>query len=75
MGTTEQFAHGYDDDTLDLWTRRARDWASGGTPKGLETLGKPAPATTSRDVYLYVISGFKTLNPAAGVAMIERLGG
>ncbi|OXC76999.1 DUF72 domain-containing protein [Caballeronia sordidicola] len=75
MGTTEQFAQGYDDKTLDLWTKRASDWASGGTPKGLETLGKPAAATTPRDVYLYVISGFKTHNPAAGIAMIERLSG
>ncbi|MEA3128008.1 MAG: hypothetical protein QOD67_5027 [Caballeronia sp.] len=75
MGTTEQFAQGYDDKTLDLWTKRARDWASGGTPKGLETLGKPAAATTPRDVYLYVISGFKAHNPAAGMAMIERLSG
>jgi len=75
MGTTEQFAQGYDDKTLELWTKRASDWASGGTPKGLETLGKPAAATTPRDVYLYVISGFKTHNPAAGIAMIERLSG
>jgi uncharacterized protein YecE (DUF72 family) len=75
MGTTEQFAQGYDDKTLDLWTKRARDWASGGAPKGLETLGKPAAATTPRDVYLYVISGFKAHNPAAGMAMIERLNG
>ena len=75
MGTTEQFAQGYDDKTLDLWTERARDWASGGTPKGLETLAKPAAATTPRDVYLYVISGFKAHNPAAGMAMIDRLNG
>ncbi|WP_031358417.1 DUF72 domain-containing protein [Caballeronia sordidicola] len=75
MGTTEQVEQGYDDKTLDLWTKRARDWAAGGTPKGLETIGKPAAATTPRDVYLYVISGFKAHNPAAGIAMIERLSG
>ena len=75
MGTTEQFVQGYDDKTLDSWTERARDWATGGTPKGIETLGKPVAATTPRDVYLYVISGFKAHNPAAGIAMIERLNG
>jgi len=75
MGTTEQFVQGYDDKTLDLWTKRARDWATGGTPKGIETLGKAAAPTTHRDVYLYVISGFKAHNPAAGIAMIERLNG
>jgi len=75
MGTTEAFPQGYDDNTLDLWTERARNWASGGTPKGLETLGKPTTADTPRDVYLYVISGFKAHNPAASIAMIERLAG
>ncbi|WP_213768066.1 DUF72 domain-containing protein [Caballeronia sp. dw_19] len=75
MGTTEEFARGYDDKTLDLWTERARDWASGGAPEGLETVSKPAAVTTPRDVYLYVISGFKTHNPAAGIAMIEGLSG
>ncbi|CAN7765924.1 DUF72 domain-containing protein [Caballeronia sp. LjRoot34] len=75
MGTTEEFARGYDDKTLDLWTERARDWASGGTPEGLETVSKPAAVATPRDVYLYVISGFKTHNPAASIAMIEGLSG
>ncbi|MDN7180497.1 DUF72 domain-containing protein [Caballeronia sp. SEWSISQ10-4 2] len=75
MGTSEAYPQGYDDNTLDLWTERSRNWASGGTPKGLETLGKPAAADTPRDVYLYVISGFKAHNPAAGIAMIERLAG
>ena len=29
--------------------------------------------TEPRDVFLYVISGFKERNPAAAMAMIERL--
>ena len=74
MGTIEENPQGYADDALDLWTQRVRDWASGGTPKELETVGKPAVKETARDVYLYVISGFKAHNPAAGMAMIERLG-
>jgi uncharacterized protein YecE (DUF72 family) len=75
MGTTEEHPQGYDDAALDLWTKRAREWASGGTPKGLESVDKPAAKDTARDVYLYVISGFKAHNPAAAMAMIERLGG
>jgi hypothetical protein len=35
---------------------------------------KPAAARTNRDVFLYVISGFKIRNPAAAMAMIQRLG-
>jgi uncharacterized protein YecE (DUF72 family) len=83
MGTAEAEPQGYADDALDAWTERARVWAAGGTPKGLETFGKQAakqpakqgPKDTARDVYLYVISGFKAHNPAAGIAMIERLNG
>jgi uncharacterized protein YecE (DUF72 family) len=74
MGTTEAHPQGYDDAALDLWTKRARDWASGGVPKGLDTVDKPAAKDTARDVYLYVISGFKAYNPAAGMALLERLG-
>ena len=74
MGTSESHPQGYTSDDLDLWTDRARVWAAGGMPKGLETVGKPPAKEGARDVYLYVISGFKPLNPAAGMAMIERLG-
>jgi uncharacterized protein YecE (DUF72 family) len=73
MGTSDAFARGYDDDALDLWTRRMRTWASGGQPAGLETVAKPAADKRPRDVFLYVISGFKEHNPAAGISLIERL--
>jgi uncharacterized protein YecE (DUF72 family) len=75
MGTVEAQPQGYADDALDAWTERARAWASGGAPKGLDTFGKQAAKETPRDVYLYVISGFKAHNPAASIAMIERLNG
>ncbi|MGF6757570.1 DUF72 domain-containing protein [Paraburkholderia sp. GAS42] len=75
MGTTEAQSQGYPGATLDLWTERARTWASGGTPKGLDLVGKAgASGDTARDVYLYVISGFKAHNPAAGIAILKRLG-
>ncbi|WP_438391501.1 DUF72 domain-containing protein [Caballeronia sp. DA-9] len=73
MGTTEDQAQGYDKAALDLWAKRAREWSSGATPKGLETAAKTAPEDTARDVYLYVISGFKAHNPAAAMALTERL--
>lgn len=74
MGTSDAFEHGYDDAALNLWTARMRTWASGGHPAGLETVAKPVAAGKSpREVFLYVISGFKEHNPAAGIALIERL--
>jgi uncharacterized protein YecE (DUF72 family) len=73
MGTSEVEPAGYPDDALDLWTQRARLWASGKSPDGLETVGAPLADKVDRDVFLYVISGFKVRNPAAAMAMIERL--
>ena len=78
MGTEQAHALGYPKRALDEWAERVRCWAAGGMPEGLETVdGDDAtrPARHSaRDVYLYVISGFKTLNPAASMALIERVG-
>jgi uncharacterized protein YecE (DUF72 family) len=73
MGTSEAQAKGYSGKALDLWTTRARTWASGGTPEGLDMFGAGHMENTPRDVYLYVISGFKAHNPAAAIAMLERL--
>ena len=65
---------GYTGATLDRWAHRARQWASGGLADGLDTFGGVQPKVTGRDVFLYVISGFKKLNPAAAMALIDRLG-
>ncbi len=74
MGTVEGEEVGYPAATLDAWVERARSWASGTAPEGLETVAPPAKAGPGRDVFLYVISGFKRRNPAAAMALIERLG-
>jgi len=73
MGAREAEATGYAAAELDAWAERARIWASGGVPDGLATVGEP-PRANGRDVFLYVISGFKVRNPAAARALIERLG-
>jgi uncharacterized protein YecE (DUF72 family) len=74
MGTTEAESCGYTGETLDLWAHRTRQWASGGLADGLDTFGGVQPKVTGRDVFIYVISGFKKLNPAAAMALIDRLG-
>lgn len=76
MGTRETEALGYSNPALDLWAARAREWASGGAPQGLDYVQPvDAEGIQPRDVYLYVISGHKVLNPAAAMSLIERLGG
>ncbi|MFG6083273.1 DUF72 domain-containing protein [Paracoccus litorisediminis] len=72
MGTVEDEPLGYSPAALDLWAERARIWAAGGVPDGLDYIGDPAPSG-ARDVYLYVISGHKVRNPHAAMALIERL--
>ncbi len=76
MGTVETEEKGYSDAALDRWSRQIRRWTSGDAPAdGLETVaGRPADKT-GRDVFLYVISGFKERNPAAAIALIDRVGG
>jgi uncharacterized protein YecE (DUF72 family) len=73
MGTTEAEVVGYPESDIGAWTERARTWASGGMPDGLEAVTPGTAKTEARDVFLYVISGFKPRNPAAAMAMIQRL--
>jgi uncharacterized protein YecE (DUF72 family) len=73
MGTSDEIETGYAPDALDRWAGRAREWATGGVPGDLHLIG-PEPESRPRDVFLYVISGAKARNPAAAMALIERLG-
>jgi uncharacterized protein YecE (DUF72 family) len=72
MGTVDKEKTGYPAKALELWARRAQAWAAGGAPEDLETVA-PAAKKEPRDVFLYVISGAKHRNPAAAMALIERL--
>jgi uncharacterized protein YecE (DUF72 family) len=73
MGTTDKQAKGYSAKALDAWAERARQLAAGTTPDDLETCAEAPPKAVARDVYLYVISGFKERNPAAAMALIGKL--
>ncbi|WP_069882344.1 DUF72 domain-containing protein [Bosea sp. BIWAKO-01] len=75
MGTQEAEPNGYSATDLDAWAERARRWAEGEVPKDLDMVATPAGAQGGRDVFLYVISGDKIRNPAAAMALIERVGG
>jgi uncharacterized protein YecE (DUF72 family) len=75
MGTVERYKSGYSKAALDGWAHRARCWAAGETPEDLHLVdaGTLGSKLASRDVFLYVISGFKVANPFAAQALIERL--
>lgn len=73
MGTVESEKLGYPKKGLDAWASRAKTWAAGEAPKDLQTIAETGAKAMPRDVYLYVISGHKVRNPAAGMALLERL--
>jgi uncharacterized protein YecE (DUF72 family) len=74
MGTKAKEKLGYSDAALSRWAARAKAWASGAAPVGLDFVEPRGGKAGPRDVYLYVISGAKALNPAAATSLIRRLG-
>lgn len=73
MGTQEGESLGYPAATLKSWSQRAKDWAKGAAPDGLDQLAPAMPGTEKRDVYLYVIGGHKVSNPAAAMSLIKSI--
>lgn len=74
QAASEDEKDGYSSKALDAWAGRARAWASGKTADDLEPVGaaekKPPKA---RDVFVYMINGFKPKAPVAAEALIRRL--
>jgi uncharacterized protein YecE (DUF72 family) len=73
LGANKTHKLGYAPDALDVWAGRARTWAAGGSPADLPLIASAPNSKSPRDVFLYAISGFKERNPAAALALIERL--
>ena len=72
MGTAADEPLGYTADALGRWAERLRAWAQGEALPGLDYVSASPPAAP-RDVYVYVISGHKALNPQAAMALSERV--
>lgn len=74
QGASEQEETGYSSAALAQWVERARAWAAGEPPSGLPLIAGPEPKPPrSRDVFIYMINGFKPKAPAAAMALIESL--
>jgi uncharacterized protein YecE (DUF72 family) len=69
----EKLKAGYPPKAIELWSKRAQTWASGGEPKDLPKVDKKAAPKKPRDVFLYFIHEAKLRAPAAAMALIERL--
>jgi uncharacterized protein YecE (DUF72 family) len=65
---------GYPEAELDRWAKVIKGWSRGENPKGLAYVSDaPAPAQP-REVFAFVISGHKVVNPAAARSLIARIG-
>ncbi len=65
---------GYPDEELDSWAALARCWARGEDPADLPHVSPVAAPVQPREVFLYFISAAKERNPAAGMALLRKLG-
>jgi uncharacterized protein YecE (DUF72 family) len=74
MRTDAKMKTGYGPKALDEWAARLERWADGGEPEDLPRVGDAAAAKKARDVFVYFISGAKERNPAAAMALRERVG-
>jgi hypothetical protein len=62
----------YNTTAIAKWLQRAQEWNLGKSDVGIDLLCKPA-RQVPRDVFPYVISGFRACNPAAADALISAL--
>jgi len=75
MRTQANISTGYDEASLAQWAGIAREWAAGGQPKDLSYVTDGQPDDRPRAVFAYFIAGAKERNPAAAMALAERLAG
>ena len=72
QAASEDEPQGYAPRMLDQWTERAHAYACGETPADLDAMATSAERAP-RDVFVFMINGFKPKAPAAALAMLERL--
>jgi len=73
MRSAEHIATGYDNAALDQWAAHARAWAEGRDIDALPHVLATQPATAPREVFVFFISSAKLRNPAAAMALQERV--
>jgi len=74
MGAQERIETGYPAETLDQWAKVTKEWQAGKAPSGLTYASQTKAKETPRDVFLFMIAADKVKNPAAAMALIERMG-
>lgn len=75
MRTVSSQVTGYSKQALGAWAKRAQTWAEGGEPKDLPRVRKAASKGSSRDVFMFFISGAKERAPVAARHLISLVAG
>ena len=71
---SEQEDTGYSPDAITAWSKRVQSWAKGKSPRDLPRVAPAEPKPpASRDIFIYMINGFKPKAPAAAMALMARL--
>ena len=73
MRSRSSIATGYTKPELDRWAENAKAWAAGRAPDGLNYVSSSSVPVRKRDTFIYFISSAKERNPAAAMALRERL--
>ena len=75
-GDEELYTSGYDDDALDRWAARVREWRAGKAPATEHTVtGRGPTRRGGRDVYVYFDNDVKVRAPYDAIGLAERVGG
>ncbi len=75
QNASESEETGYSAPDIARWAERAKLFANGGEPDDLERAAGPAgDSAAGRDVFIFMINGFKPRAPAAAMALIKKLG-
>ncbi|RXR05373.1 DUF72 domain-containing protein [Pseudoxanthomonas composti] len=74
MRARSALPNGYTDADLDRWAKHVRAWADGQDVPALPHLEAPQAKAAPREVFLFFIAADKERNPAAAMALLQRLG-
>jgi uncharacterized protein YecE (DUF72 family) len=73
MRSESSIAQGYTSEALDQWATYAQRWSAGQDVAELPHAAAPKAAGTPRDVFVFFISAAKHRNPAAAMALQQRV--
>jgi uncharacterized protein YecE (DUF72 family) len=74
-GADELYASGYDEASLDDWSRKVRAWLGGAEPRGAARAGSVrAPRRAGRDAWVFLDNDAKVRAPFDAMSLADRLG-